>query len=57
MIKKLYYSTLNHRIYTSKKEAQKAEDKYVAKHFENLHKKVEKTKKLRNESYTNIRIN
>lgn len=38
---KVYYSTLNNEIFDSKKEAQKAEDNYVEKYFEELDRKTQ----------------
>lgn len=38
---KVYYSTLNNEIFDSKKEAQKAEDNYVEKYFEELDRKAQ----------------
>lgn len=43
---KVYYSTLNQEIFDSKKEAQKAEDKYVEEYFKNLDKKAQIKRKM-----------
>ncbi len=48
MIKQYYYSTLNDKLYDTKKAAQEAEDNYVDEYFKALSEKAAaKRRKLR----------
>lgn len=49
MIKEYYYSTLNDKLYSTRYDAEKAEDEYVENYFEELDRRAAiKRRKLKN---------